>query len=83
MVDVSTIIIGGTPGSTISVTEIREDEGRITLVVRGAPVALEDIVVQHGEEEIEESDGEVGTQNAGVAQNVSAGDNQAAETQQE
>lgn len=82
MVLVSTITIKGTPGSTISVTEIREDGGRIRLVVRGAHVTLENIVVQHGEE-IEQADGEVGTQNAGVVQNASAGDNQAAETQQE
>jgi hypothetical protein len=81
MVLVSTITIKGMPGSTISVTEVRDDGGRITLVVRGAHVALEDIVVEHGEER-EQADKAVGIQNCGI-QDAGAGDNQAAETQQE
>ena len=79
MVLVSTITIKGTPGSTISVT--KDDGGRITLVVRGAHVAREDIVLVH-EEKIERADQSVGTQNCGI-QDAGAGLNQAAETQQE
>ncbi len=44
MVLVSTITIEGTPDSTISITASRDEEGRITLVVRGAHVTLADIV---------------------------------------
>lgn len=81
MVLVSTITIEGTPGSTIAVTEVRDEGGRITLVVRGAHVALADIIVEHGKE-TEKVDKAVGTQNCGI-QGASAGDDQAAETQQE
>ena len=81
MVLVSTITIEGTPGSTISVTEVRDEGGRITLVVRGAHVALANIVVEYGKE-TEQADKAVGTQSSGI-QDTGAGDDQAAKTQQD